>query len=84
MVRTFQLTKSLAKMTVIDNMLLGAAEQKESPYGMPFFLHVGKTRKTNFEKAEDLLGRFKLSHMRDEYAATLSRGQRKLLEMARL
>jgi len=28
MVRTFQLTKSLAKMTVIDNMLLGAAEQK--------------------------------------------------------
>ena len=28
MVRTFQLTKSLAKMTVLDNMLLGAAEQK--------------------------------------------------------
>jgi branched-chain amino acid transport system ATP-binding protein len=31
----------------------------------------------------DLLERFTLDHMRDEYAGTLSGGQRKLLEMAR-
>ena len=34
-------------------------------------------------RAEDLLDRFKLDHMRDEYAGSLSGGQRKLLEMAR-
>ena len=32
---------------------------------------------------ERLLERFKLDHMRDEYAGTMSGGQRKLLEMAR-
>ena len=35
------------------------------------------------ERADALLERFKLGHMRNEYAGTLSGGQRKLLEMAR-
>jgi ABC-type sugar transport system ATPase subunit len=35
------------------------------------------------QRAEQLLGRFGLLHMRAEYAGTLSGGQRKLLEMAR-
>jgi branched-chain amino acid transport system ATP-binding protein len=35
------------------------------------------------ERAEELLARFKLDHMRDDYAGSLSGGQRKLLEMAR-
>ena len=84
MVRTFQLTKSLAKMTVIDNMLLGAAEQKgESLRNALLPSRWQKQEKEILEKAEDLLERFKLSHMRDEYAATLSGGQRKFLEMAR-
>ena len=34
-------------------------------------------------KADALLERFKLTHMRDEFAGNLSGGQRKLLEMAR-
>ena len=80
MVRTFQLTKSLAKMTVIDNMLLGAAEQKgESLRNALLPSRWRQQEKTILEKAEILLERFKLSHMRDEYAATLSGG----LEMAR-
>ena len=84
MVRTFQLTKSLAKMTVLDNMLLGAAEQKgESLRNALFTSRWRQQENTILGKAEDLLERFKLSHMRDEYAATLSGGQRKLLEMAR-
>ena len=33
--------------------------------------------------ADALLARFKLDHLRDEYAGALSGGQRKLLEMAR-
>ena len=37
----------------------------------------------NTARADDLLERFKLDHMRDEFAGSLSGGQRKLLEMAR-
>lgn len=44
---------------------------------------MAETRNGSSEKAGTLLERFNLSHMRDEYAATLSGGQRKLLEMAR-
>jgi branched-chain amino acid transport system ATP-binding protein len=35
------------------------------------------------QRADELLARFKMDHMRDEYAGSLSGGQRKLLEMAR-
>jgi branched-chain amino acid transport system ATP-binding protein len=37
----------------------------------------------NREQARPLIERFGLDHMADEYAGTLSGGQRKLLEMAR-
>ena len=84
MVRTFQLTKSLGKMSVLDNMLLAAPDQRgESIFNA---LRVGTWRRqeaASKEQALELLERFKLSHMVDEYAATLSGGQRKLLEMAR-
>ena len=35
------------------------------------------------DKIDDLLHRFKLDHVRDDFAGTLSGGQRKLLDMAR-
>ncbi|MHB1090634.1 MAG: ATP-binding cassette domain-containing protein, partial [Ilumatobacteraceae bacterium] len=35
------------------------------------------------QRADALLARFNMGHMRNEYAGTLSGGQRKLLEMAR-
>ena len=84
MVRTFQLTKSLAKMSVMDNMLLGAGDQRGEK--LSFSLLRGSWRKQESEvraRAEELLERFSMTHMADEYAATLSGGQRKLLEMAR-
>ncbi len=84
MVRTFQLTKSLTRLTVIENMRLGATAQS----GERFFGALAPWRWTRQEtaitdRADELLERFKLSHMRDEFAGTLSGGQRKLLEMAR-
>jgi len=83
MVRTFQLTKSLAKMTCIENMMLGAPDQKGESFVAALFGGWGSEEAQVQAKAEELLERFNLIHMRDEYAATLSGGQRKLLEMAR-
>ena len=84
MVRTFQLTKTLGRMTVRENMLLAASGQR----GEHFLSALVKPtwaaqEKANIERANDLLERFKLSALADEYAAGLSGGQRKLLEMAR-
>lgn len=84
MVRTFQLTKALAKLRVIDNMLLGAGGQTGERI-LPALVRPlwrGEEAATT-KRADALLERFSLAHMRDEYAGTLSGGQRKLLEMAR-
>jgi neutral amino acid transport system ATP-binding protein len=84
MVRTFQLTKALAKMTVIDNMKLGASRQGGERFLTALVPPLWRAREREVEeRAEELLARFKLDHMRDEFAGTLSGGQRKLLEMAR-
>lgn len=83
MVRTFQLTRSLARLTVMDNMLVAAKDNKgEGLWGAL----TGGWRTTEDEneiRANELLERFGLDHMADEYAGGLSGGQRKLLEMAR-
>ena len=84
MVRTFQLTKSLARLTVLDNLKLGAAEQRGEGFFSSLVRPLWKAQEAEIEaRAEDLLGRFNLANMRDEYAGSLSGGQRKLLEMAR-
>jgi branched-chain amino acid transport system ATP-binding protein len=84
MVRTFQLTKSLTKLSVIENMKLGATHQMGEKWWnglLPF--RYRKQEAMIERRADELLKRFKLDHMRDQYAGTLSGGQRKLLEMAR-
>jgi neutral amino acid transport system ATP-binding protein len=84
MVRTFQLTKALNRMTVMDNMMLGARDQRgENLLTSMFKSTWGAQEHANEEKAKDLLDRFKLLAKKDDYAGSLSGGQRKLLEMAR-
>ena len=84
MVRTFQLTKSLTKLSVIENMRLGATDQKGEKWWNGLFSAVWKGQEAEItERADELLTRFQMSQMRDEYAGALSGGQRKLLEMAR-
>ncbi len=84
MVRTFQLTKALSRMTVMDNMMLGAQHQAGENLAKSIFrpLWVKQERQIE-EKAKELLARFKLLEKKDDYAGSLSGGQRKLLEMAR-
>jgi len=84
MVRTFQLTKSLTRLSVIDNMKLGAQKQGGETFWRALIPPMWSGQDKEIEQRADvLLERFKLSHMREEYAGTLSGGQRKLLEMAR-
>jgi neutral amino acid transport system ATP-binding protein len=84
MVRTFQLTKSLGKMSCLENMMLAAPRQGGESFFKALFPPLWRRQEAEIrEQAEELLERFNLIHMRDQYAATLSGGQRKLLEMAR-
>ncbi|NEM07869.1 ABC transporter ATP-binding protein [Geodermatophilus normandii] len=83
-VRTFQLTKALSRLTVLENMLLGAQGQRGESFLRALVPGIWRSQeKANTAKAMDLLRRFKLDAKKDEFAGTLSGGQRKLLEMAR-
>ncbi|MBK0421145.1 ABC transporter ATP-binding protein [Leucobacter sp. CSA2] len=84
MIRTFQLTKALSRMTVLENMLIGANDQP----GENLFVGLvkplwAKREQENIERADELLKRFKLDAKRNDLAGGLSGGQKKLLEMAR-
>jgi neutral amino acid transport system ATP-binding protein len=85
MVRTFQITKALARMPVIDNMMLAARDQPgERIVGL--LARPGAWRRREREvraQALELLEMFNLQRLADEYAGTLSGGQRKLLELSR-
>jgi branched-chain amino acid transport system ATP-binding protein len=84
MVRTFQLTKALARMSVLDNMKLGAPGQVGERILPSLFPGRWRVQEREIqEQALELLERFRLIDHRNAYAGTLSGGQRKLLEMAR-
>ncbi|MEV4687345.1 ABC transporter ATP-binding protein [Microbacterium sp. LWH3-1.2] len=83
-VRTFQLTKALSLLTVLENMKLGATAQKGESLWASIVPTIWRKQDNDIEdKAMELLARFKLDSKSDDYAASLSGGQRKLLEMAR-
>ena len=83
--RTFQIPRQLKSMTVIENLMLVPAGQAGERIWNPWFfpLRVGRQEEANFAKAQVVLEFMEIAHLRDEYAASLSGGQRKLLELAR-
>ena len=84
MVRTFQLTKVLAKLTVIENMRVGATSQKGERLLNAMFRGLWRGQEDEVTaRADALLARFLLDKKREDFAGSLSGGQRKLLEMAR-
>ena len=83
MVRTFQLTKALSVMSVMDNMLLAAPNVGER-LGLAAIRPVWRAAERRArERAIELLAVFGLADKASDYAGTLSGGQRKLLELAR-
>ena len=85
MVRTFQITKALAAMPVIDNMMLAAPNQPGEKFrNVVLRPRASMAREKEIrEQAMELLELFNLTKLADDYAGTLSGGQRKLLELAR-
>ncbi len=83
-VRTFQLTKALGLLTVLENIKLGAKDQTGESLFQSIFPFLWKKQEAEIEeRALEILERFKLLKLKDDFAASLSGGQRKLLEMAR-
>ncbi len=84
-VRTFQLTRVLPKMTVLDNMLIACPRQTGETLSSLFF-HSNTIRveeNQNRKRALELIEWVGLSHLKDQWAGNLSYGQQKLLELAR-
>jgi neutral amino acid transport system ATP-binding protein len=84
LVRNFQLTKALARMSVLDNVLLAAPDQPGEGFWGSWRRRDWKVReRAQREKAMSLLERFTLGDKAGDAAGGLSGGQRKLLDMAR-
>ena len=87
LVRTFQIARELAEMTVLENLMLAPQRQRgESLYRsvLPTFRDGVIAEETELREAVwESLEFFEIDHLAEEQAGTLSGGQRKLLEMAR-
>jgi branched-chain amino acid transport system ATP-binding protein len=71
--RTFQVTRSFRRMTVLENLFVPALAKD---------LRV--SRQTVLPKAMEVLEFLTIDHLRNEHAQALSGGQQKLLELGRL
>ena len=85
MVRTFQQSRTMNSMTVLDNVKLTALDHP-GEHIVPALLQSDEMldyEQDVEERAYELLERFDLVDQADTYASQLSGGQRKLLEVAR-
>jgi neutral amino acid transport system ATP-binding protein len=85
MVRTFQVAKALSRLSVLENMMLGAQQQPGEKVWQVWFQApvVAKEQRQLREKALGILQDIGMIHKANDYAGGLSGGQRKLLEMGR-
>lgn len=83
--RTFQISRELRALTVMENMLIAAQLQRFEGL-MQTVLELPRIRsaeRAGVRKAFELLELFQLDRLANEYAANLSGGQKRLLELAR-
>src|SRR5215831_20403473 len=72
-------------MSVLANMMLGAKDQPGERLGMTLIApaRVAAREREIHDRALEMLDLVRLRHLADDYAGTLSGGQRKLLELGR-
>jgi branched-chain amino acid transport system ATP-binding protein len=76
--RTFQTLQVFGKMTVRDNLIVAAQEHKGSMFSRMF----APGDSGLGEKADALIDQFRIRHVADKQAGTLSYGQQKLVDIA--
>ena len=85
LVRTFQISRELGELTVLENMLLGQQRQSGERVWQNFLrgARVADEESAAIAKARALLEQVDLWHLANEPARNLSGGQKKLLEISR-
>jgi neutral amino acid transport system ATP-binding protein len=85
LMRTFQLSRELGGLTVLENLLVAPANQAgESLVNVLFRPSLVRNQeREHAERALEVLETYGLYHQRDNRARELSGGQKKLLEIAR-
>ncbi len=85
LVRTFQISRELGELTLLENMLLAAPAQSGESVWRNFLTpkRVRAEERGCLERARDLLQRVNLWQLANEPAKNISGGQKKLLEIAR-
>jgi ABC-type branched-subunit amino acid transport system ATPase component len=86
LIRSFQHTRPLPFMTVLDNLIAAAPAQTGERIWPLFFIPARVRREENDlrEKARGILGLLDLLPLADELAGRLSYGQQKLMELGRI
>ena len=85
LMRSFQLSRELGGLTVLENLLVAPKHQAGESLFNIFFrpLAVRREERENVERALETLKTYGLYDLRDNRARELSGGQKKLLEIAR-
>lgn len=85
LVRTFQVSRPLPHMTVLENMMIGAMDMSGESFTKAFFNRSKwkESEERDLVRAVELLERFNLLRLANDYAEILSGGQMRLLELAR-
>jgi ABC-type branched-subunit amino acid transport system ATPase component len=81
--RTFQISRELKVMTLLETIMLGFKDQRGENIvkGILNLVSVKEQEKRNLERALEILEAMKLYELRNEPTAILSGGQRKMLEL---
>ena len=85
MIRTFQLSREFGRLTVLENLMLSPQLQLGERF-WPLFTQrraVLQSEAQIYDRAVEVMEIATLTPLRDAYAADLSGGQKKLLELAR-
>lgn len=85
LIRTFQLSREMGGLTVLENLMVAARVQPGEALANVYFrpLLVKQREQENKERAASILNTFGLYELRDSWARELSGGQKRLLEISR-